>query len=627
MLHAMRNRAGSWIAKIFITLLAASFAVWGVADVFRGYQGDVLVTVGDVEITTEEYREVFNRQLRAVSRQLGRSVTPDQAREMGLDRQILNQLISDAAFTAQARELGLAVPDQAIASRIASNPAFQTPQGEFNPQDFRQILARSGISESQYIAAERQAMLSGAISDALDTGIKAPQPLVQALWQYRSERRDAQYFLVDAGDVVIPEPSEAELRAFYQENPSLFEVPERRQIAVMHADPVELGARIQVSEDDIEAAYEWRRAEFGTPERRVIQQIPFANAEEARQALERIRGGADFLEIAREKGLSEDDATLGELTRNAVPDRAIAEAAFALEPGQVSEPVEGRLSTALVRVTEVTPGEQQPLAEVRDEIVRQLQTERGRDEALNIYDQVEDGRAAARSFEDIAAELGLEVRTLEVDRRGVDAEGRTTDLPASDQVLRTAFDLDTGIEADPVSTPEEGFVWVEVRDIEPTRVRSFDNARSDAIAAWQQRQMSQLVLERARELKQRAEAGTSMEQLAREVGTQVRSVSDVRRGAPSEGFDQQAVSALFGTPESGFAVAPQDDGETAMVIRSMPVLAPPFDPNSLEARSLAEAVGAGLSDDLTAQYNAALQSSLKVELNQAVWQRIAAGRM
>jgi hypothetical protein len=64
-----------------------------------------------------------------------------------------------------------------------------------------------------------------------------------------------------------------------------------------------------------------------------------------------------------------------------------------------------------------------------------------------------------------------------------------------------------------------------------------------------------------------------------------------------------------------------------MVIRSMPVLAPPFDPNSLEARSLADAVGAGLGDDLTAQYNAALQSSLKVELNQTVWQRIAAGRM
>ena len=119
MLDAMRSRAGGWVAKIFIVLLAASFAVWGVADVFTSRQGDVLVTVGEVEITAEEYRTVFNRQLRQMSRQIGRSITPEMARDMGLDRQILNQLIRDAAFTAQARNLDLAVPNRAIVSRIA----------------------------------------------------------------------------------------------------------------------------------------------------------------------------------------------------------------------------------------------------------------------------------------------------------------------------------------------------------------------------------------------------------------------------------------------------------------------------------------------------------------------------
>ncbi len=627
MLDAMRNRAGSWIAKAFITLLAASFAVWGVADVFRGFRGDVLVTVGDVEITTEEYRNVFNRQLRAVSRQLGQSITPQQARDMGLDRQILNQLIRDAAFSAQARSLGLAVPDRAVAQRIASNPAFQTSQGEFNPQDFRRLLAQSGISESEFVAAERQAMMGGAIADALDSGIKPPQPLVQAIWQYRSERRDAEYFLVRADDIAVPEPSEAELREFYQANPSLFEVPERRQIAIIHADPVELGARGDVTEEEIAAAYEWRQGEFGTPERRVIQQIPFANAEAASQALQRIREGAEFLDIAREMGLSEDDATLGELTRDAVPDPAFAQAAFALQAGQVSEPIEGRLSTALLRVAEIIPGAQQPLAEVRDELARRLQVERGREEALNVYDQVEDGRAAGQSFEDIAAELDLHVRTLEVDRAGVGPDGRTTDLPARDEVLRTAFDLDVGIEADPVSTRDEGFVWVEVRDITPATVKRFEDARQDAVAAWQRRKTSEAVLERARELKQQAETGTSFQQLARDVGAEVRSVTDVRRGTATEEFDARAVAALFAAPSGGYAVSLQNDGQSAKVIKSTPVLAPPFDANSEEARSIASALQTGLGDDLTTQYTSALQSSLKVELNEALWNQLAGGRM
>lgn len=627
MLDAMRSRAGGWVAKIFILLLAASFAVWGVADVFTSRQGDVLVTVGDVEITTEEYRIVFNRQVRAVGRQIGRAVTPEEARAMGLDRQILNQLIRDAAFTAQARQMGLAVPDKTIADRIAGNPAFQSPDGTFDPQDFRQLLAQNNMSEGQFIASERQAMLSGAISDALGNGLKPPQPLVQALWRYRSERRDAQFFEVGADDVTVAEPSESQLREFYEENPALFEVPERRQIAIIHADPMALGARIDISEEDLAAAYERRKEEFGTPERRVIQMIPFADAEEAAAALERIRGGAEFLDIAREKDVSEEDATLGELARDAVPDPAFAEAAFGLAEGDVSEPVEGRLSTALIRVTDIIPADQKPLSEVRDELARILQTELGRERVLDLYDEIEDGRAAGQSFEDIAANLDLELRKVEIDRTGADAQGRIVELPASEEVLRTAFDLDIGLEADPVSTGDDGFVWVDVRDIAPAAVKKLDEARDEVVAAWKRRQTSDAVLAKARELKKQAETGTSFEDLARQAGSAVEAVTDIGRGSQNEALGRAAVEALFGVPESGIAVALDAGGESAKVIKSSAVLAQPFDSSSKEATEIAEAIAAGLGDDLTAQYSAALQSSLDVEVNEALWQRVSSGQI
>jgi peptidyl-prolyl cis-trans isomerase D len=627
MLDAMRDRAGGWIAKIFITLLAASFAVWGVADVFNPRQANVLVTVGDVEITAEEYRNVFNRQLRQVSRQIGRSITPEMARDMGLDRQILNQLIRDAAFTAQAHNLGLAVPDRAIVSRIAANPSFQNAQGEFDPQDFRRLLAANGLSEAEFIASQRQEMLSGAISDALGSGIAPPRPLVEALWQFQSERRDAQYFEVDAGDVTVPAPTEGVLRQFYEENPSLFEIPERREIALIHADPVELGSRVEISEDVLETAYERRAGEFGTPERRAIQMIPFANAEEAAQARQRIAEGAQFLDIATEKGLSEDDATLGELSRGQLPDPAFAEAAFALDEGEVSQPVEGRLSTALLRVTSVIPADRQPLSEVRDDLVRQLQTERGREEVLDFYDAIEDARAGGQTFEEVAADLDLTVVTVVVDRSGVMPDGETADLPASDEVLRTAFDLDVGIEADPVSTDDDGYVWVDVRDIAPASVMSFEVARDQAQDAWMQRQRSEAVLERARELKAQAESGTPLEELARQVGTTVRSATDIARGSQTEALGRDAVQALFAAPENGFAVALAQDGESAKVMRSSPVLGQPFDSNSEDVTRLAGAVEAGLNEDLTQQYVSALQSNLDVQLNEALWQRISTGRI
>jgi len=128
-------------------------------------------------------------------------------------------------------------------------------------------------------------------------------------------------------------------------------------------------------------------------------------------------------------------------------------------------------------------------------------------------------------------------------------------------------------------------------------------------------------------MKKQAESGTAFEDLARQAGSTVRSVTDIGRGSQNEALGRAAVEALFGVPELGIAVALDASGETAKVIKSSPVLAQPFDSSSKEATEIAEAIGAGLGDDLTAQYSAALQSSLEVELNESLWQRVSSGQI
>lgn len=627
MMSTLRSKAGGWVAKIFIGLLALSFAVWGIADVFRGYRADVLAKVGDVEITAEDYRTAYNRQTRAYSRQLGQTLTPDLVRQLGLDRQILGELIRQAAIKAQARELGLAIPDRAVAQRIAENPAFHNAQGQFNPNEFRQLLAFNGLTEQQFVVAERDTMLRTAIAQAVDNGLTVPQPLLEAFWKYRNELRDVGYVVIRGEESEVPDPSEQQLKEFYDANSSLFTAPERRNFVAITADPAELGGRLGIDEEEIREAYERNRDDYGTPERRVIQQIPFNTEEEARQALERIRGGADFVEIAREKGLTEADATLGELSKSQVPDPKLAEAAFALGEGQVSEPVQGRLSTVLLRVTKVVPGAQKTLEEAREEVVKRLQTERGREEALNIHDKVEDGRAGGQSFEDIANGLGITLLSFEdVDRSGNRPDGTAVaGLPAKDEVLRTVFDTDVGLEADPVQTPEEGFVWVDVREVTPTAVKPFDQVREEVAAAWKQRRLRETMLERARELRKRAEAGASLEELAREGGSEVKSITGLKRGEARDDFDAQAVAALFAAPPDGYAVAPEADGKGAKVMKSSPVMAPPFDAASEDARAVEKSLQAGLGNDLTALYLAGLQSKVGVEVNQELWTRVSTG--
>ncbi len=220
MMEALRSSAGSWIAKIFIALLALSFGIWGIADVFRGGTSDVLASVGDKKITGEEYRRAFDRQVRVFSQQQGVQITPDQARAIGLDRQVLAQLLQEASLDAQAAKLGLAISDAMIAERIASNKAFQGPNGQFDANRFRQILASNGLSEGEVVNLEKESLLSGGIVDALTSGTEIPKTMAQIAWRHRNEQRDVKYFVIAGDKIVIPPPSDSDLKAYLRQAPA-----------------------------------------------------------------------------------------------------------------------------------------------------------------------------------------------------------------------------------------------------------------------------------------------------------------------------------------------------------------------------------------------------------------------
>ncbi|MGH6815606.1 MAG: SurA N-terminal domain-containing protein, partial [Hyphomicrobiaceae bacterium] len=125
MLDALRRGAGSWVAKVFLFVLVISFAVWGVADVFRGYGQGALARIGNFEISTDEFRQAYQREIDNLGRRIGQRLTPEQARAFALDRYVLLQLIGMAAIESHANKLGLRLSDEAIVDGVQRSAAFQ----------------------------------------------------------------------------------------------------------------------------------------------------------------------------------------------------------------------------------------------------------------------------------------------------------------------------------------------------------------------------------------------------------------------------------------------------------------------------------------------------------------------
>src|SRR5262249_26927214 len=133
MLRGLRQASSNWLGRIILAavllFLVISFGIWGIGDIFRGFGVSTVAKIGRTEISIEQFRQQYNERLQQLGQQLRRPITADQARALGLEQQILSQMIAGAALDERARQLGLGMSDADLVKRIMDDPAFRAPNG------------------------------------------------------------------------------------------------------------------------------------------------------------------------------------------------------------------------------------------------------------------------------------------------------------------------------------------------------------------------------------------------------------------------------------------------------------------------------------------------------------------
>ena len=368
MLRGIRKTSENWLGRtvmgVVMSVLAGSFAIWGINDIFRGFGRSSLAKIGDSEIPVEQFRQTYQDRMQQIGRQLGRPLTPEQAR--GLDRQVLGEMIVQAGLDQRARKMGLGLSDTDIARHITSDRKLQTANGQFDKAKFDFILRNLGYSEQRFVAEQRQEILRRQILDSVTADIAPPKTWLDAVNQFQNEERNIEYMALgpaQAGN--IPQQKEEQIKKYFDERKIIFRAPEYRKVAVVSVTPSDLAKWMEVSDDDLKKAYEQRRASLTTPERRHVEQIVFPTLADAQAAADRIKTGTSFAQIASERGLKDQDVDLGTLPKTRIVDPVVAEAAFSLTQGEVSAPLQTRFgAAALVTVLKIEPEVTPSLADV-----------------------------------------------------------------------------------------------------------------------------------------------------------------------------------------------------------------------------------------------------------------------
>jgi peptidyl-prolyl cis-trans isomerase D len=619
----MRKASSNWLGKIIMAtvmgVLIISFGVWGIADIFKGFGQSTLVKIGRTEISTEQFRQLYTERLQQIGRQFGRPLTMDQARAFGLDRQVLQQVIAEAALDDKGRQLGLGQSDAETMRMITSDPNFKGVSGAFDPARFQATIRQVGYTEQRYIADQRRVSLRRQIANTVTAGLEPPKTLIDALVRFQSEQRSIEYVQLDAAQAgTIDPPSPEALAAYFDDHKTQFRAPEYRKLSFVVITPDEIGKWSVVSDDDAKKIFEERREKLSTPERRQVSQIVFPNTEEALAARGRIASGLSFDDLAKERGLNAADVDLGTIAKSAMIDSAIADAAFSLAPDAVSQPVHGRFGIALVKVGKIEPGTQATYESVAANLKREIGADLARAKVASLHDKMEDERGGGASVVEAAQKLGLAAITIDaVDRSGRTPNGQpVAGIPQGLNVVTQAFSSDIGVDNDPIQFGG-GYVWFDVLGITPSRERGIDEVKDQVEARWREDQITSRLRTKATEMVQKLNQGGKLADEAASLGLKVGTAAGFRRDATVPGVPTSVIEAAFRTPKDIAAQASGAGGSDWIVFRVTDVTVPPADLASDDIKKLKETLLKGLSDEQVAAYVSKLESQIGTSINQS----------
>jgi peptidyl-prolyl cis-trans isomerase D len=605
---------------ILMGMLVISFAIWGVADIFTGYGRQTLISVGDTEITPQDYLRTQQEVLRSMSSQAGRSLSLQEARALGLDRQVLERLIGGAAVDNHAKALHLGITNDALLEQIKTDPAFRDQTGNFSPVLLAQALQSINMTEAGYLASMRERSMRRQILTTVGKVVNSPDILINALNSFNGETRSLRFVLVPptvAG--TIPDPTETDLKGYYENHQSKYTQPEFRKIGVLAVTPETVKDQVNITEADLKAAYEANKDKLGKPEKRHVQQITFPDLAAANAAYQKLQSGTDFLALAKELNQAEADVDLGNVAKAEMADAAIADAAFALEPNKVSQPVTGKLgNVVLLRVTAIEPGKTPTFEEAKAELEKKLLKERATGAIFDMHDKIEDQLASGARLSEIAEKLKLNYQLIdEISREGRKPDGTAVTLPAQKDLLNAAFATDTGVENDPIDAKDEGVIWYEVLGVVPSQVQPFDKVKDQVATDWRSEEVRSKVAKYSQDLVTSLSSGSkTLEDVAKDLNVQVLVSEPLKRDGMTVYILPAAVSQAFTLPEKGYGSAPSgiDDGRTLFQVDKV---TPPAPLDATATERLKQQLGLLISEDNIAEYFTALETRYGVKINQA----------
>ncbi|WP_339107020.1 SurA N-terminal domain-containing protein [Thioclava sp. GXIMD4216] len=565
-------------------------------------------SVGGTKISTNDYARALQQEQNAMQAQAGKPLSFQQFQMMGLDRRVQGQLFGEAAFENAAATLGISVSDQELADRITQIQAFQNAAGDFDRTAYEMALRNQGMKQREFEQKLRAEMARSIVQSAIASGVHAPDAEVNAYANYMAQTRTVSWAEVTRQDLAaaLPTPSEDELKAWHDQHSDKFMSPETKQITYVWISPDMIADKVQVNEDALKKEYESRIDEFQQPERRLVERLVYPDMESAKAARAALDAGdKDFAALAQDRGLTLQDADMGDVTESDLG--KAGKDVFAAAENSVVGPVETDLGPALFRVNGILAATNRSFDEVRSELGDEASHETARRQIAAERSKLEDDLAGGATLEDMAKDTDMQLGTLDY---GPQSEGGLAGYAAFRQAAE-AVQIDDFPEI--VELEDGGLFALRLDGTTPAAVIPFDTSKDQVKADWEAAKLLEAKQARADEAV-KAVTGKADTQLSA-TGLLTTDSPNLSRGSYLEDLSQVALAKAFTLKLN--EAAKVTDGSKVYVVRPVLISQPDLssDKNAKMVDSLRDQVSQSLANDMLDLYARTVQSEAGMQIN------------
>ena len=564
MLQKIRDRAQGWFAYTIVGLLTVPFAVWGINYYFEGGGPMDAAKVGDSKISLQEYQRAYQQQRQRLQSMMGDQLDAALLEGAGLKQDVLRQMVSERVLTQLVSQQKMRVGDTQLRQALLSLPVFQQ-SGGFSKEMYERLLRSQGYSVSGFEEGLRQSLATEQLQNGVTASALMTAAEIEKLLALFKQQREIYFLTLPVAQYAQQaQPDAAAMQEYFTKNQQSFVNPERVRVQFVELKLADVAAPIVISDEQIKTAYEAQQDKYGRPEERSASHllIPLAASAtpeqvaaaqtRAQELAAALHSGAKTFEQAMQDAKADgsmESGDLGVINKGMFGDAALENALFALEKvGDISAPVRMPSGFHIVRLDRIAPAALKPLAEVREEIAKELRQQQAENHFYEITQTLANlGYEHPDTLETAAQKLGVPLQESAWFTRqggeGVTKQAKVLESAFSDEVLKR------GLNSEPLELEAGQVVMLRVKEHEEATPRSFDEARDEVEKLLRQRQGQEALERDLATIQQRAAKGEHLQSLAKEFHAPFKHLGLVERDAKD--VDSALLAAAFRLPQPG----------------------------------------------------------------------------